>query len=649
MKNNTQIEVAESTPLNSLLGKKIILILILVSGSITLIATLTQLYFDYKQQFNSVEMRHQEVREVHSKLMAQSLWEYDLVLLKQRMDSLVSLPDIDYLEITTDNYHFEAGHAVAGSKLTETYPLRFEDSFTGQKENIGVLHVESDTESIYNDLIKKFFTTLAINGLKTALVCYIILIIFHKSINQRIFSIMRYLRSYAPQVLRSPLKIEHSTFLISDHDELSILTEETNKLTDSLSSLYREINVEKERLADFTHVTSDWLWETDESLHIVYASEAMRAELDLDEKERPSIFELRHFYPNLNLINLLKSKQSFKQCEQQMILDGQSIYLLFQAKARYQGERFQGFRGTTINITALKDAQFQLEQLNRNLEITVQKRTEDLEKSLNQLRQTQTQLIESEKLAALGGLVAGVAHEVNTPLGISVTAASIIKETTKDLNDAFRAQTLTSTQFAQLMEQMTSSGDMLEQNLHRAANLVRDFKQTAVDQVSEKRDTFTVISVLNSLMASLHTKTRKVPVIPVVEGDSALTMNSLPGVLTQIISNLVVNSVTHAFDQQPDPQIRILFRQEEDRIIFEYFDNGSGIEKNLHQKIFEPFYTTKRGKGGSGLGLNLVFNLVHQKLKGSLEFYSEPGQGVHFVINTPQELPEEILKTVEEE
>lgn len=268
-----------------------------------------------------------------------------------------------------------------------------------------------------------------------------------------------------------------------------------------------------------------------------------------------------------------------------MILDGQSIYLLFQAKARYQGERFQGFRGTTINITALKDAQFQLEQLNRNLEITVQKRTEDLEKSLNQLRQTQTQLIESEKLAALGGLVAGVAHEVNTPLGISVTAASIIKETTKDLNDAFRAQTLTSTQFAQLMEQMTSSGDMLEQNLHRAANLVRDFKQTAVDQVSEKRDTFTVISVLNSLMASLHPKTRKVPVIPVVEGDSALTMNSLPGVLTQIISNLVVNSVTHAFDQQPDPQIRILFRQEEDRMIFEYFDNGSGIEKNLHQKI----------------------------------------------------------------
>lgn len=245
--------------------------------------------------------------------------------------------------------------------------------------------------------------------------------------------------------------------------------------------------------------------------------------------------------------------------------------------------------------------------------------------------------------------MAGVAHEVNTPLGISVTAASIIKETTKDLNDAFRAQTLTSTQFAQLMEQMTSSGDMLEQNLHRAANLVRDFKQTAVDQVSEKRDTFTVISVLNSLMASLHPKTRKVPVIPVVEGDSALTMNSLPGVLTQIISNLVVNSVTHAFDQQPDPQIRILFRQEEDRMIFEYFDNGSGIEKNLHQKIFEPFYTTKRGKGGSGLGLNLVFNLVHQKLKGSLEFYSEPGQGVHFVINTPQELPEEILKTVEEE
>ncbi len=426
--------------------------------------------------------------------------------------------------------------------------------------------------------------------------------------------------------------------ITSANDELSILADETNKLTDDLSELYQEITIEQERLSDFAHVSSDWLWETDANLHLIYCSEAMVTSLDIIDGETPSFFELNYFYPDFQLISLLIKKQNFAKCEQRLTIDGDTFYLLFQAKARYKGNVFLGFRGTAINITNLKDAQFQLEQLNKNLEATVHKRTEDLENSLNQLRQTQSQLIESEKLAALGGLVAGVAHEVNTPLGISVTASSVIDEATKELNDAFAAQTLTSDQFAQLMEQLTSAGDMLQQNLNRAAKLIRDFKQTAVDQVSENLDNFNIMNVLLSLMASLHPKTRKVPVTPIIEGDETLTMTSLPGVLTQIISNLVVNSVTHAFENQPNPEIGIRFTKQEDKIIFEYWDNGIGVAEELHQKVFEPFYTTKRGQGGSGLGLNIVFNLVHQKLKGSLEFSSRPNEGVHFTISVPQQL-----------
>lgn len=119
-------------------------------------------------------------------------------------------------------------------------------------------------------------------------------------------------------------------------------------------------------------------------------------------------------------------------------------------------------------------------------------------------------------------------------------------------------------------------------------------------------------------------------------------MNSLPGVLTQIVSNLVLNSVNHAFSTQPNPEILVRISEQEQNVILEYQDNGSGVEESLHQKIFEPFYTSKRGKGGSGLGLNLVFNLVKQKLKGDLSFHSEPNQGVHFVITLPKELPMQI-------
>ncbi|MCX9476527.1 HAMP domain-containing histidine kinase, partial [Vibrio cholerae] len=162
-------------------------------------------------------------------------------------------------------------------------------------------------------------------------------------------------------------------------------------------------------------------------------------------------------------------------------------------------------------------------------------------------------LIESEKLAALGGLVAGVAHEVNTPLGIAVTASSVIIETTKELNDAFANQTLTSQQFSELMQRLNDTNTMLENNLNRAAKLIRDFKQTAVDQVSESRSQFSIYQVLSALIASLHPETRKIPVVPKLEGDERLMMNSLPGVLTQIVSNLVMNSINHAFSNTPNP------------------------------------------------------------------------------------------------
>lgn len=199
--------------------------------------------------------------------------------------------------------------------------------------------------------------------------------------------------------------------------------------------------------------------------------------------------------------------------------------------------------------------------MNQDLEQQVANRTQDLALSLTRLQETQTQLIESEKLAALGGLVAGVAHEVNTPLGIAVTATSVIQETRESLLNAFNQQTLTSQQFAELMERMTQSTLMLETNLNRAARLVRDFKQTAVDQVSESRSQFHVKQVLDALMASLHSETRKIPVTPQLHGEDSVMMNSLPGVLTQIMTNLVMNSVNHAFAETAQPEIDIHFYQ----------------------------------------------------------------------------------------
>ncbi|WNJ97899.1 ATP-binding protein [Vibrio ruber] len=637
--NHETEEMQSIHPLRSRLGRRIIFILVLLSGTITFLATLAQLYFDYSKQFNNVDRRHQEIRNIHTHLLASSLWNFDLTILQQRVNGLINLPHIDYLEITSDNYKISAGEPVTGRSVSNLYPLTFQDPITGKSEQIGTIRVESDIQQIYNSLLHDFLVILSINTIKTVLVCYLILIIFHHSINQRIYAIVRYLRQYNPRHRTAPLRVYNYPVITQKNDELSLLCNETNKLTKSLTILYQNIRFEQTRLADFAHVSSDWLWETDSALKLVYCSETMLEALDLQENHGLAFHEIEQFETAIQLQQFLNGKQNFHHCEVVLNLNGHKIWLMFQAQARYDKEQdtFLGFRGTALNITELKAVQAELEQLNQSLEHTVQERTHDLAQSLKQLKQAQAQLIQSEKLAALGGLVAGVAHEVNTPLGIAVTATSIIEEVTEEFERAFRDQSLTTTQFVELTERLKSGSELLQSNLSRASKLIRDFKQTAVDQVSESLSKFNIHQVLMALIASMHPETRKIPVSPQLEGDENLMMTSLPGTLTQIISNLIMNSVVHAFEgEHSSPEIHIKFYAQDKHVIFEYQDNGIGVPQALHEKIFEPFYTSKRGHGGSGLGLNLVFNLVTQKLKGHLKFTSEPDQGVHYIIQLPQ-------------
>lgn len=247
-------------------------------------------------------------------------------------------------------------------------------------------------------------------------------------------------------------------------------------------------------------------------------------------------------------------------------------------------------------------------------------------------------LVESEKLATLGGLVAGVAHEMNTPLGISITATSVIQDLRDELKESFQNQTLTSHQFEELMERLTISSDMLAENLNKGTRLIHDFRLTAIDQVSNTCCSFNIKEILKALMSSMYPETRKVPVVPLVTGSEELMMNSLPGSITQFLSNLIVNSVQHAFYDQPEPEIEISFRESGKNIVLEYRDNGCGIPESLHEKVFEPFYSSSKRTGKNGLGLNLVQSLVHDRLKGNMSFTSSPGQGVHFVFTLPKEL-----------
>lgn len=292
-------------------------------------------------------------------------------------------------------------------------------------------------------------------------------------------------------------------------------------------------------------------------------------------------------------------------------------------------------------LAQLRAAESSLKRHSDELEDKVSERTRALSASLRELESAKDQLIQSEKLAALGGLVAGIAHEVNTPLGIAVTVSSVLTDTLDELKHKFDTQSLTTADFERLVAHAIEGNGMLITNINRAAKLISDFKKTAVDQISETRCEFDVRSTLTALIASLHPETRRVPVTPRLDCPEGLEMRSLPGVLTQVVSNLIINSVRHAFAGVDKPEILISVAQENDWIVLDYRDNGVGVPEALHQRIFEPFYTSSRGSGGSGLGLNIVFNLVSRKLRGRLNFTSAPGRGVHFCLCIPRVLEDE--------
>lgn len=267
---------------------------------------------------------------------------------------------------------------------------------------------------------------------------------------------------------------------------------------------------------------------------------------------------------------------------------------------------------------------------------------EELERAMNSLQAATDQLVQSEKMASLGGLVAGVAHEINTPVGVSVTAASTLLDDTSTFLRAYEAGKMKRSDLDRYTETARESSEIILKNLHRAANLIQSFKQVAVDQSSEERRQFEVRGYLDEVLLSLRPKFKQSGHRVEVDCETGLMIDSYPGALAQIVTNLVGNSMAHAFPERNDGRMQLSMRIEEEKTaVLEYRDDGIGIAEAELGKIFDPFYTTKRGSGGSGLGLHIVFNLATRILGGQVKADSHPGNGIHFEIRFPANLRRE--------
>ncbi|TAK73686.1 MAG: hybrid sensor histidine kinase/response regulator [Gammaproteobacteria bacterium] len=287
-----------------------------------------------------------------------------------------------------------------------------------------------------------------------------------------------------------------------------------------------------------------------------------------------------------------------------------------------------------IELQKTKEA---LDQLNLELEQRVEQRTQELEAAIKKLKMTQVKLVESEKLASLGEMVAGIAHEVNTPLGISVTSISLLNEKVNELAELSAGNQLKRPQFEAFLETSKEAVQLLNNNLKRAVEMIKSFKQVSADQLSEQSRRFDLKSYLEEIVFNLKPAIKKTRLQTSIDCPEKLTIHTYPGILFQLMTIFIMNSIIHGYEPNEEGTLSITVEPAGDNIILRYQDTGKGIPPENIKKVFDPFFTTRRGSGSTGLGLNIAYSRVTQTLGGSIKCESTVGKGVTFTIIFPKE------------
>ncbi len=267
------------------------------------------------------------------------------------------------------------------------------------------------------------------------------------------------------------------------------------------------------------------------------------------------------------------------------------------------------------------------------------KTTSALSRSLDNLKKMQDQLVQSEKLASLGQLTAGVAHEINTPLGIAVTSTSSILDRTKAIKMDFDENNLTKSSLEQYFHTTIEAVELNMSSLNRVIGLLSNFKQVAADQVVGEIRTFNLTAYIDEVMRTLSAEMKRFRVDYRYQGADDIQVKTVPGALAQVLTNLVTNSLKHGFESRDNGNISIVVTESANDVQLLYIDDGEGMNDDVLENIFEPFFTTKRSSG-TGLGMNIVYNIINKKLKGEITAESNPQQGTSFIISLPKNLEE---------
>lgn len=342
------------------------------------------------------------------------------------------------------------------------------------------------------------------------------------------------------------------------------------------------------------------------------------------------------------LVNHLKGITPYYRFEHRMRhKDGRWIWVAAHGQiSTYTPDgRAQWMAGAHLDINERKEAEQRIQELNETLEERVAERSAQLNAAMQTLHQSQEELARSAAKATLGTLVASVTHELNTPLGNSLITASTCTDMAKRFQAQVDAEQLKRSDLISFLQEMREGSDLIERNLHRAVALVRNFKQVAADQASEQRRRFELLAVVREILDTLAPSLKRHPHQVVLAIPEAIMLDSFPGALGQVLINVINNAYLHAFEGRAVGYVHIEAQAHNDWVDLHISDDGEGMSQELMAQLFQPFFSTKIGRGGTGLGMTIVENLVKKTLGGTLTVASAMGVGTRLHIRLPQHAP----------
>lgn len=594
-------------------------------------------WFEIQTVFETEQQVTDAMANRYADILARPIWNLEEETSAEILDSLIAredttclrLDDVIGLEGSTARGQCES---ISDSRITSQAPIIFSQGRI--KETIGTLFLVRKLESGFTHILQLIAPQIVLTVILLSVMIVLAFYGFRKTITAPLGEVQRSLRSYEESGYRQPVNWSSS-------DELGQFVEAYNSALErqetSENELRKQLELTRTLLKTVPNpivfLSTDLVFQgCNDSFAIMFGvNEDNAAGKPIDQLLSDNPWTL---LPS-NLDTVFPSN-----------MGPTSVYSTETTVHDRQGNEHVVIFSTNVlrdpdgNVTSLVSLMQDITERKRS-EMELEAAKNAAEKALSELRIAQDNLIQSEKMASLGSLVAGISHEINTPIGSCITVASSISERTEHFQEVVDSGKIRRTDLVSFLDTIHEASDILNKSLSSAAELIQNFKQVAVDQTTSKRRRFDLERVINEIASTLQPAVKKTPHKLELDIHENIPMDSYPGPLGQVVTNIVNNALLHAFEKKEHGEIKITSHLTDDEnVSLIISDNGCGIPQSHVKRIFDPFFTTKMGSGGTGLGLNVTYNIVTNLLGGNITVTSREDDGSTFTITLPRVAPD---------